>query len=86
MVTSNAEQYDVVITDQMMPRMSGIELAGEIRRTRRATPVVVYTGYEDAIDPAKLSAAGVKDLVRKPFEPSELRTLIGRYLRSDVKS
>jgi len=85
MVKTHAGRYDIVITDQMMPRMSGIQLAEEIRRTHGSPPVVLYTGYEDAVDPARLSAAGVKDLVRKPFEPSELRTVISGYLGDGAK-
>ena len=83
MVQVNAEAYDLVITDHTMPRMSGLQLAGEIGRMSAAPPVVLYTGYADAVDPAKLLAAGVKGLVRKPLEPSELRTVITGYLKCD---
>jgi acetyl-CoA synthetase len=83
MIQGNDEAYDVVITDQEMPRMSGLQLAEEIGRTPRAPPVLLYTGYEDAVDPARLSAGAVKKLFRKPFEPDELRAVIGAYLKSD---
>jgi len=84
LVQADAERYDVVITDQTMPRMSGVQLAEEIRRMSAGPPVVLYTGYEDAVDAGRLSAAGIKSLVRKPFEPSELRTVISGYLKGSI--
>ncbi len=84
LVQADAQRYDVVITDQTMPRMSGLQLAEEIRRMSAAPPVVLYTGYEDAVDAGRLSAAGIKSLVRKPFEPSELRTVISGYLKRSI--
>ena len=83
MLRVDAEGYDLVITDQTMPRMSGLQLAEEIGRMSAAPPVVLYTGYAEAVDPAELSAAGVKGLVRKPLEPSELRAVITGYLKRD---
>ena len=83
MVQVSAEAYDLVITDQTMPRMSGLQLAEEIARMSAAPPVVLYTGYADTVDPAQLSAAGVKGLVHKPLEPGELRTVITGYLKRD---
>ena len=83
MLRVNAEGFDLVITDHTMPRMSGLQLAEEIGRMSAAPPVVLYTGYAEAIDAAELSAAGVKGLVRKPLEPSELRAVITGYLKRD---
>ena len=83
LVQVNADRYDLVITDQTMPRMSGLQLAEQIGRMSAAPPVVLYTGYADAVDSAKLSAAGVKGLIHKPLEPGELRMVIAGYLRCD---
>ena len=83
MLQVDAAAYDLVITDQMMPRMSGLRLAEEIRRLSAGPPVVLYTANVEAVDPAKLVAAGVKGLVRKPLEPGELRKVITGYLERD---
>jgi CheY-like chemotaxis protein len=80
MIRVDTAGYDLVITDQTMPRMSGLQLAEEIGRMSAAPPVVLYTGYAEAVDPTALSAAGVKGLLRKPLEPSELRAVIAGYL------
>jgi acetyl-CoA synthetase len=87
MLRVNTGSYDLVITDQTMPRMSGLQLAEEISRMPAAPPVVLYTGYAEAVDPAALSTAGVRKLVRKPLELGELRTAITGCLdRSDDRA
>ena len=76
MLGSDPGAYDLVITDQTMPRMSGLQLAGRIARLSPAPPVVLYTAYADDVLRHELEAARVKDLVRKPFELSELRAIL----------
>ena len=66
-----------------MPRMSGLQLAGRIARLSPAPPVVLYTGYDDEVRRDQLEDARVKDLVRKPVEPSELRAAVAGYIAAD---
>jgi CheY-like chemotaxis protein len=82
MVRRDAGTYDLVLTDQTMPRMSGLQLAEAIARIAPASAVVLYTGYADNIDPRELRSAGVKALVRKPVEPLELRTVVAECLNA----
>jgi acetyl-CoA synthetase len=83
MLGSDPGAYDLVITDQTMPRMSGLQLAGRIARLSPALPVVLYTGYADNVRRQELEAARVKDLVRKPVEPSELHAVVAGYTHAD---
>ncbi len=41
--------YDIVITDYKMPRMNGLELIGHIRQLAPTTPIVLISGYADAL-------------------------------------
>jgi signal transduction histidine kinase/CheY-like chemotaxis protein len=75
--------YDLVITDQTMPRMSGLQLAARIARLSPAPPVVLYTGYADDVRRDELEAARVRKLVRKPVEPSELFAVIAGCIDAD---
>jgi CheY-like chemotaxis protein len=43
-----AQEVDVVVTDQAMPRMTGLELARRIKEARPDLPIVLATGYSDA--------------------------------------
>ena len=76
------EDYDLVITDQTMPRLTGMELARELLALRPALPVILYSGYADAITDAQVQAVGIRALVRKPVEPAALRALLGSLLPS----
>jgi CheY-like chemotaxis protein len=75
------QRYDLVLTDQTMPRLTGLELARQIRGIRADTPVILYTGYGEEISDAELDAAGIRALARKPVEPSELLTLVRTHLK-----
>jgi PAS domain S-box-containing protein len=70
----------LVITDQTMPRMTGLQLAAEIRTRRPDLPVVLYTGYAEGLPEGGVDAAGVRAVVRKPIEPAELRNAIAPLL------
>ena len=75
-------RVDLVVTDQTMPRISGLELARRMNALRPDLPIVLYTGYADEITDAELAGGGVGTLLRKPVEPSALFELLRRHLES----
>jgi CheY-like chemotaxis protein len=79
-------EYDLVITDQTMPRLTGMELARQVLALRPALPVVLYSGYADAITDAQVQAAGIRALMRKPVEPAALRALLEGLLAAAVRT
>jgi CheY-like chemotaxis protein len=79
-IESGAVEYDLVITDYTMPRMNGVRLAEAIGRHSGAPPVFLYSGNPEAVELTELSSAGIKGLLRKPIEPSELRSAITPYV------
>jgi len=76
----NAERVQVVVTDQTMPKLTGLELARRLRARRSDLPVILYTGYAEGISEAQLAASGVRTLMRKPIEPAELRAKLTEIL------
>ncbi|GEJ55732.1 ATP-binding response regulator [Anaeromyxobacter diazotrophicus] len=76
--TAEALQPDLVLTDVMMPRMSGERLLAELRARPRlaGTPVLVLTARADDEQRAALLRAGAVDYVTKPFQPEELRARV----------
>jgi PAS domain S-box-containing protein len=80
------QDYDAVITDQTMPRLTGVELARELAVLRPALPVVLYSGYADAITDAQVQAAGIRALVRKPVEPAALRAALEPLLGAGARA
>jgi DNA-binding NtrC family response regulator len=75
--------FSLVITDERMPDMSGIELVRWMRENSPETPVVVLTAYgsvETAVEAIKL---GAEEYLTKPLKsPEELRLIVAKVVRS----
>jgi DNA-binding NtrC family response regulator len=72
--------YDVVILDIMMPRMDGLEVLRRVKESHPDIDVIMVTGLsqiETAVQSMKL---GAFDYLPKPFDPDELKTVVGRAL------
>jgi PAS domain S-box-containing protein len=80
-VARGAADFDVVITDQTMPRMTGLQLAAELAQWRPGLPVVLYTGYAEGLPEGGVAQARARAVLRKPIEPAELRNAIVPFLR-----
>jgi CheY-like chemotaxis protein len=59
--------FDLVITDQTMPEMSGLELIKKLRDIRMDIPVILCTGHSDYINEKNAHLSGIKKLLMKPF-------------------
>jgi DNA-binding NtrC family response regulator len=80
----NVADYDLVLTDMKMPRMSGLEFLQEIRKRGIYVPVIVITGFgtvESAVDSMKLGAA---DYILKPVSSEALKKIVDRILPADT--
>ena len=72
--------FDVVITDQIMPRMSGLELAAKITALRPGLPVILCTGFSEKVNGEGMARSGVLGLLMKPFTLREATRLIRKVL------
>ncbi len=72
-------KFDLVITDQTMPNMTGVELIKEMRRIRPDIPIVLCTGYSEMIDEAKAKEMGIS-FVMKPIVMSEIANTVREVL------
>jgi CheY-like chemotaxis protein/anti-sigma regulatory factor (Ser/Thr protein kinase) len=61
-------RIDLVITDQTMPRLTGVELTAAIRRDCPGLPVILCTGYSDRLNYDLAREAGACDLLMKPVD------------------
>ncbi|MCP4713561.1 MAG: PAS domain S-box protein [Deltaproteobacteria bacterium] len=64
--------FDMVITDQSMPHMTGYNLAKRVLEIKPALPVIVCTGYSNSITPEKAKASGIEALIYKPLSKKEI--------------
>jgi len=72
------DTFDAVLTDVVMPGMSGIELLRTIRERDLDVPVVIMTGGPDVQSAAQAVGYGAFGYIAKPFDPAELRKLVQR--------
>lgn len=63
----NPMNYDLVITDQAMPHITGIQLAEEMLKVREDIPIILCTGYSHEASPERARAVGIRDFVMKPL-------------------
>jgi PAS domain S-box-containing protein len=75
------QRFDLVLTDETMPDLSGVDLAREIRRVRSELPIVLMSGYSGAQLAERARAAGVAQLLRKPLVRRDIAEALGRALR-----
>ena len=74
--------FDLVLTDEAMPDLVGIELAGEIRRIRPDVPIVLMSGHGGVRLANRAADIGVNEVLHKPLQRGDLAESIARHLRS----
>jgi len=73
-------RFDVVVTDEVMPGLTGTGLARVLRRHRPDLPIVLLSGYSGPILTQDALAAGVSELLTKPLQSREIATTLARVL------
>jgi PAS domain S-box-containing protein len=72
--------FDMIITDQTMPGMNGIDLARRILQIRPDLPIILCTGYSSLITEEKAKAMGIKGFAMKPLAKKDIAELIRSIL------
>ncbi len=74
--------FDLVITDQTMPNMTGKDLAQKMMSIRPAIPIILCTGYSDQIDKKSAEEMGIRSFIMKPIVMGEMAHTIREILGS----
>ena len=74
------EQFDLVITDIIMPVMTGDKMALEFMKIRPDIPIILCTGYSEHMTEEKAKELGVREFLMKPFEIEDLARTIRKVL------
>jgi PAS domain S-box-containing protein len=80
LIKDDPSRFDLVITDQTMPEMTGFDLTREILALRPDMPVILATGFSPLIDEGSAREAGIKALVAKPLTKRDLAKIIRQAL------
>ncbi len=74
------DAFDLLITDQTMPRMTGLALAQRLLAVRKDLPIILTTGYSETVSPEKAKNTGIREFVMKPITKKEIAEAIKRAL------
>jgi DNA-binding response OmpR family regulator len=77
----DALEFDLVILDLMLPKVSGTQLLQSVRKSNPALPVLVITARDATEDKVRHFEAGADDYLTKPFDIAELAARVKALLR-----
>lgn len=78
--TENPDNYDLVISDQTMPRMTGVELSKQIHAIRQDIPIILCTGFSEIINKKQKEELGVSHILLKPATKRDLVLTVRKVL------
>jgi DNA-binding response OmpR family regulator len=74
-------EYDMVVLDVMLPKKTGLQVAAELRREGRKTPILMLTARDTTEDVVRGLDAGADDYLTKPFKFDELLARVRALVR-----
>ncbi len=80
------KDYDLIITDVILPKINGIDLCRQLRQTKPDTPIIMLTALGTTDDKVEGFDAGADDYLVKPFEMRELIVRIRALLKRNSGS
>ena len=85
LLKANANDYDLILLDIMMPGKDGIEVCRELRE-KKSTPVIMLTAKGEEINRVQGFEVGTDDYIVKPFSPREVVLRVKALLRRSSKT
>jgi PAS domain S-box-containing protein len=79
-IKNGKQQCDLVVTDQTMPGLTGLEFARELHQAQPELPVILCTGYSDKVNEESIKVVGAVGLLMKPIELRDLAVMIRNAL------
>jgi DNA-binding NtrC family response regulator len=83
--TLEREAFDLVITDQRMPEMTGQELLATVQKRELGVPVIMITAHGTISQAVEAMQAGAADFITKPFSGEDLLRVVERVLSPEVR-
>jgi PAS domain S-box-containing protein len=77
---ADPDEFDLVITDMTMPRITGDKLVKDILKIRPDIPTILCTGFSERIDEEKAKEIGIRGYIQKPFDQGTLSRIVRTVL------
>jgi len=78
-VRANPKRFEAVVSDEVMPELTGTQLALELRRINPTLPILIASGYGGSGFEARALAAGVNRVLKKPYRMSEIAEIMAGF-------
>jgi signal transduction histidine kinase len=79
--TANPTRYAALLTDEVMPDMTGTQLSSRVHAIRADLPILIITAYGGAGFQLRAEEAGVQKILKKPYRHDDLAAALGEVLR-----
>ncbi len=79
-IRTDPDQFDLIITDQTMPNLTGAELAQEVLSIKHNMPIILCTGYSSVLSEEDALAIGIKKYVKKPVNRTALAKIVRQVM------
>ncbi len=79
------DAFDLVITDQIMPQITGMQLAEKLFGLRKDIPVILITGFSEDLSEDAAKASGIREFLLKPTNTQALSEAVRRLLDQNRK-
>lgn len=78
---SQPDQFDLIITDMTMPKLTGVDLSWEILQITPDFPIILCTGFSDKVNRERAEELGIQEYLEKPFDRYDFAQAIDRVLQ-----
>jgi len=75
--------FDLLITDNDMPNLTGMQLVAKLRRNKIRLPIILASGSADSFSGAEYQWLDLTACLEKPFTPDDLLQTVARILNAD---
>jgi PAS domain S-box-containing protein len=80
------DRFDLLITDQTMPGMTGVALAAAVHELRPSLPIILCSGHTDTLRVEQVRSVGIRELLWKPARLAELGSAVRRVIDEQAPS
>ncbi|MBF0398564.1 MAG: PAS domain S-box protein [Desulfobacterales bacterium] len=81
---NSEEKFDILITDQTMPNMTGLKLSQEIKNMDPNIPIIICTGYSESVTSETIKNLGIEGFLTKPLSMREVAKMIRELLDKKI--
>ena len=78
LISEHPHAFDILVTDQTMPKMTGFDLARKALQIRPDFPIILCTGYSNLVDEEAVKRVGIRGFIMKPLSKKSLAALLDR--------